>query len=42
MPSFLQPLVSVKENAIQDVLDSLSGVIEKLCNRYAISVLLSS
>lgn len=39
MPSFFPPFVSVKEDAIEDMLGSLSGVIEEFCKRYAISVL---
>lgn len=37
---FFLPFVSVKEDAIEDMLGSLSGVIEEICKRYAISVLL--
>lgn len=37
---FFSPFVSVKEDAIEDMLGSLSGVIDELCKRYAISVYL--
>lgn len=37
---FFSPSVSVKEDAIEDMLGSLSAVIDELCKRYIISVLL--
>lgn len=39
---FFSPSVSVKEDAMQHMLGSLSGVVDELCKRYAISVLLLS
>lgn len=39
--SFFSPFASVKEDAIEDMLHSLSGVTDEQCKRYIISVLLS-
>lgn len=39
---FFSPFVLVKEDAIENMLDSLSGVLEEVCRRYAISFLLLS
>jgi len=39
---FFSPFLSVKEEAIEDMLSSLSAIIDELCKIYAISVLLLS